>query len=49
MYSPIGWAKLNGLDLEAYLRDVLACVADHPINRIADLLTWSLAARSRAE
>jgi transposase len=42
IYSLLGSAKLNGIDPEAYLSLVLRRIADHPINRIADLLPWNL-------
>jgi IS66 C-terminal element len=39
-------ATPNGLDHEAYLREVFGRIADHPINCIADLLPWNLSPRS---
>ena len=34
-------AKMNGLDPQAYLADVLARINDHKINRIDELLPWN--------
>jgi len=41
MYSLIESAKLNGLNPQLYLADVLARIADHPARQIADLLPWN--------
>jgi transposase len=48
MYTIIQTAVLNGLNPEAYLRDLASRIADHPINRINDLLPWNWSAAKTA-
>ena len=43
IYSLVETAKLNGIDPQAYLWEVLTRIADHPINRIDELLPWNTA------
>ena len=44
IYSLIGTCLLNGIEPYGYLREVLGRIAQHPINRIDELLPWHLAA-----
>ncbi|MCU0940264.1 MAG: IS66 family transposase [Burkholderiaceae bacterium] len=44
IYSLIGTCLLNGIEPYRYLREVLERIAQHPINRIDELLPWNLAA-----
>ena len=43
-YTLIESAKLNGVDPQAWLTDVLGRIADHKITRIDELLPWRYAA-----
>jgi len=40
MYSLIGTAKLNGIDPQAWLADVIARISDLPLSRLPELLPW---------
>lgn len=42
MYGLLNTAKLNGIDPEKYLAHVLSTIADHPINRVDELLPWNI-------
>jgi len=41
MYTLIETAKLNGVDPQAWLADVLARIADTPLSRLPELLPWN--------
>ena len=44
IYTIVQTAKLNCVNPEAYLRDILAKIADgHPINKLDALMPWNLA------
>ena len=41
-YTLIRTSRMNGLEPEAYLRDVLTRIGAHPINRLHELLPWNM-------
>jgi transposase len=44
IYTLLGTARLNGVDPESWLRQVLSRIADHPLSRIEELLPWNITA-----
>ena len=49
MYSLIVTAKMNDIDPQAWLADVLARIADHPAQKLDDLLPWSWRSHQQQE
>ena len=41
MYSLIVTAKMNDIDPQAWLADILARIAEHPVQRLDELLPWN--------
>jgi transposase len=48
MYSLIVTAKMNGVDPQAWLADVLSRIAAHPAHRLDELLPWNWTPRASA-
>jgi hypothetical protein len=47
MYSLIVTAKMNDVDPQAWLADVLARIAEHPVQRLDELLPWNWRSSNR--
>ena len=50
LYTLIGSCSLQGVDPETYLKDVLARVLDHPVNRLSELTpkSWAVSGSGHA-
>ena len=49
MYTLIGTARLNDVDPQAWLADVLGRIAETPQNRLDELLPWNWAPEQRLD
>lgn len=48
-YTLLETAKLNGINPQAYLTWVFDTIADHPENRIDELLPWNFKPKAEHE
>jgi hypothetical protein len=48
MYSLIVSAKMNNVDPQAWLADLLARIATHPAHRLDELLPWNWTPKASA-
>jgi hypothetical protein len=46
---PIETCKMNDVDPQAWLADVLARLPDHPANKVVDLLPWNWKANQQSK
>ncbi|HAU3147728.1 TPA: IS66 family transposase [Salmonella enterica subsp. salamae] len=42
LYSMLATYRLNGVDPESWLREVISCISEWPSNRVEELLPWNL-------
>ena len=49
VYTLIETCKMNDVDPQAWLADVLARLPDHPANKVADLLPWNWKANQQSK
>jgi len=49
MYTLIGTAKLNDIDPQAWLADVIARISDTPVSRLSELLPWNWKPAAKTE
>ncbi|ANH09194.1 hypothetical protein shn_34335 (plasmid) [Shinella sp. HZN7] len=40
IYTMIETCRMNGIDPQAYLADIIDRIADHPANKVDELLPW---------
>jgi hypothetical protein len=46
IYTIVETCKMNGINPQAYLADVIERIADHPANRVDELLPWNWTRRT---
>ena len=49
VYTLIETCKMNDVDPQAWLADVLARLPDHPANKVTDLLPWNWKANQQSK